>query len=1598
MTMAKDVETSASPREIIEKIRRVEFGIGADLQGDGEVVVEALVRKYRSLLETVAQDLNSKESHFLLELVQNADDNEYAEGVAPTLAFRLTPEELVAFNNELGFLEKNVRALCSAGESSKKNKIGYIGEKGIGFKSVFKVTDSPEIHSNGYHFKFDITNPEDSLGYVVPHWVSDRADANQGGTTVVLPARPGHLFAPTLLSDISPTLLLFLTKLRDVQIERSGGSSRFTRDDVDSVSTLTVTTNTRGGHESSEVTTYLRTRFGLDMSKIVEPKRENVAQTEIVLAFPMDEDGAAQPAEGCQTYAFLPIREFGFKFYIQADFVLISSREGIHEELAWNVRLRDEISRAFVAAVKMFKTHPGLAKTFLRFLPGDRDVVDPFFAPVVEQTIRALKGIHCIPVEGGEWRKPGEVLLVPGPFRKLFTSADAAALFGGAYPLPEVAVPDGGLARLSCRSLLVEDVLGLFETRGEWLAAKDLEWKVRFYEYLAKSGSRKDYLAGMLKLPCVPVSGGGMANPEDGVVFFPLNADSNYGFEHMLTVVDQAFYARAREVAPDVLTLLRDLGVKHDEPYEMIQEHVIPHHTVDGFKVADRVSLIGHIRYIRDKLDLYLAKWRERGLETDALQELREGLYLASKREESGTLYFDRPGGLYISKTYRPSFDIETLLGESIAPALLISDVYVVKPTDAADAEAELKDIERWRTFFARLGVHQVPKVVREQSGEVSCSVELSALLRSGNQGVRRLTLECLSKNWGVYGIPTSYATRNGRGLQKTQVVRALRATIAPTKRRVSAPLEQTYHDRPDIREVLTGNVVFVDATFTDDRFLDACGITYKVNAEACLKRLRQIREEGGSNREAVRAIYRQLERLWSSDHSTIEAAFRAERLIAVGRGEDTTWVLPSEACWRPSNIRLLDRRHPPLSGQYVDFSNFFTKLLNVPSELAIEKWLDAIGDLESIESASDRQATVVAIYRRLHQALATLAVANPPVFPPLWISRLKDEEIYLTQAGDLVESSPTLYFNDAPQYAALFQDAPEVQFLAVVPEQLPAISQLLGKAGIRTLTAALKVEVSDDVQGVRDEQLMLKVRSMFMCIVRVVYGQSIERFHTAIKAKLFETLRDLEILIVPGLVLDLTLGTASRETVGAVARRGTELLLDAEAPSRLDHVAIEVRKLLRLPAASVDIISRLLISPTVREAEAYLQLRQISSLPPEEALALSRALGLAEPEPEPAPDLEQEAVHVRASESSAPPAPMAAQAEHVVEPGPSPTVATFPVFVPLTAEVQPTSPTPTLVPPPELEEAATTVRGPTPWPAWSGAPLPMGGGLQGETEWSRPSGVPPASPPTLGDFRPAGPQQTEAPGDASAGAVPGVFAPARIGWGLHVGLPRARRSSRGSGSGRSGRGRLLSYAERPDQTVPPAAPLEAVDPDAAARNRAVELAAVKLFMDQAASQWRSAEIMPPNNPGYDISAIAMDGREEFIEVKGQGGAWTEEGVALTPTELAKAHAAKDRYWLCVVEFATDQNRRRLSLVQNPFGLTTQFRFDSGWKAMAKTIAARPQRPEAGMFVDLPGDGRARIAKVKGSGQFCKLHVEFEDGRQSFSKIFNPATMTLSYE
>ena len=70
---------------------------------------------------------------------RNANDNIYLENVEPTLTFILQDFGIIVLNNEQGFSAQNIKALCDVGNSTKKgSNAGYIGKKGIGFKSVFR--------------------------------------------------------------------------------------------------------------------------------------------------------------------------------------------------------------------------------------------------------------------------------------------------------------------------------------------------------------------------------------------------------------------------------------------------------------------------------------------------------------------------------------------------------------------------------------------------------------------------------------------------------------------------------------------------------------------------------------------------------------------------------------------------------------------------------------------------------------------------------------------------------------------------------------------------------------------------------------------------------------------------------------------------------------------------------------------------------------------------------------------------------------------------------------------------------------------------------------------------------------------------------------------------------------------------------------------------------------------------------------------------------------------------------------------------------------------------------------------------------------------
>jgi hypothetical protein len=107
---------------------------------------------------SLAKDLYSSNTRFVLELLQNTDDNNYsvakASGAEPYASFKIFAEKIVLECNEDGFNNKNLVAICDMGKSSKIGAQGYIGEKGTGFKSVFMAAYKVHIQSGYFSFSF----------------------------------------------------------------------------------------------------------------------------------------------------------------------------------------------------------------------------------------------------------------------------------------------------------------------------------------------------------------------------------------------------------------------------------------------------------------------------------------------------------------------------------------------------------------------------------------------------------------------------------------------------------------------------------------------------------------------------------------------------------------------------------------------------------------------------------------------------------------------------------------------------------------------------------------------------------------------------------------------------------------------------------------------------------------------------------------------------------------------------------------------------------------------------------------------------------------------------------------------------------------------------------------------------------------------------------------------------------------------------------------------------------------------------------------------------------------------------------------------------
>nr|CDS17856.1 ATP binding region ATPase [Echinococcus granulosus] len=375
-------EEKTECREFIENLRRTEFGLGIDLDAQASSLLRCLEGRLRRSLDHLSRELYGQRGHFMLELIQNADDNVYASDVTPSVHFLLSPAVLTVLNNEaVGFSPADISALCDIGMSTK---IGHredkIGRKGIGFKSVFAVSDAPEVHSNGFHVRFHRCQKSDGtlISILTPEWIASPSSCNserEWRTLFRLPLRPATQVSSACAESVltfarhllTHHLLLFLRRIDyiafetsdlsinlDIRLERKsrliltlGGPN------PSSLKLFTITGVCNGCQQISKWL-FLRHSVSVAVERLKRlsggsSELEAIPrQTDIAIAIPLSNE---VPPSTFPLYAFLPIRSAGFQFLLNADFDLTSSREDVDESSVWNQYLVNQIPAAFESLI-----------------------------------------------------------------------------------------------------------------------------------------------------------------------------------------------------------------------------------------------------------------------------------------------------------------------------------------------------------------------------------------------------------------------------------------------------------------------------------------------------------------------------------------------------------------------------------------------------------------------------------------------------------------------------------------------------------------------------------------------------------------------------------------------------------------------------------------------------------------------------------------------------------------------------------------------------------------------------------------------------------------------------------------------------------------------------------------------------------------------------------------------------------------------------------------------------------------------------------------------------------------------------------------------
>ncbi len=418
--------------------------------------------------------LYSERTHFIFELIQNAED-----AGATSVAFDLFEDRLELRHDGRPFTEADVRGVCGVGKSAKAGDLTAIGKFGIGFKSVYAYTRSPRIHSSDEHFRIE--------NYVRPVAVEPLPVA---GTLFVfpfdhdtVPAADAVREIAAALSALAPRVLLFLENVERLRVGGAGVAESVIERSVAGEGAKRLVT-LRRGRRREEWLVWSRRAEGLD--GLAAP---------VEIAFRVV-GGRIVPCDSSPLIVFFPTeRETFLGFLVQGPYRTTPARDNIPGHDPSNQVLVRETAALLRDVLRELRDDDLLTVEALQALPLDaaRFPADSMFRPLFDAVGDAMTAEALIPVAGGGYGVAVDLELASSPeVHKLLEPDQLGALCGAGRPVwfADESITEH-LAPVLWRYLREE--IGIDEVTPadlvarvtrEFLQAQSDVWIARFYAFL----------------------------------------------------------------------------------------------------------------------------------------------------------------------------------------------------------------------------------------------------------------------------------------------------------------------------------------------------------------------------------------------------------------------------------------------------------------------------------------------------------------------------------------------------------------------------------------------------------------------------------------------------------------------------------------------------------------------------------------------------------------------------------------------------------------------------------------------------------------------------------------------------------------------------------------------------------------------------------------------------------------------------------------------------------------------------------------------------------------------------------------------------------